>query len=337
MPTPTKIAAPLLLATLVTLAVPAATTPAWALDCSKAKTPPDKLICADPRAAAADAAMSKAYTDLAAHLSETDKKALIISQRQWLKDRANLCSDMTGEKLAGCLIDQTLARQHYLAGEPEAGPGSGGKLTPVIIQQPGRKGYYEVDVAVLKYTLPTTATEKLFNASVDKMLKDMPSGKIEDEFGRDMIYSYMVHLRMIYASPKLISAKFDTYQFEGGAHGNGGMGDINIDAATGKLLTFADVFPDAATEKLNAECTRQILKEKAARSSDNKIEGDELQELKKAIAGGIVNLDDWSFAPKGATVDYNAYELGAYAEGGYSCTFPSEFLKPLVKMTFALP
>ncbi len=334
MPKLTPIAALILLASAAPVPIGSS---AWALDCSKAKTPQDKALCADPRAAAADAAMSKAYTDLAARLPEADKKALIISQRAWLKDRANLCSDAKADTQAKCLIDQSVAREHYLAGQPEAGPGTGGKLTPVFIQQPGRKGYYEVDVTALKFTPATTPAEKLFNTEMDKYLKDMPSGKIEDEFGRDMIYSFMVHARMVYASPKLISARVESYQFEGGAHGNGGTSDINIDAASGKLLTFSDVFAAGATEKLEAECTQQILKEKAARMSGGTIEGDDLKVLKKSIGEGIARLDSWSFEPKGATVDYNAYELGAYAEGAYSCNFSRAFLKPLVKVSFALP
>lgn len=315
----------------------ASSAPVLALDCSKAKSPQDKAICADPRATAADAAMSKAYADLAARLSEADKKALIISQRQWLKDRANLCSDAKADTLATCLIDQSVTRQHYLAGQPESGTGTGGKLTPVFIQQPGRKGYYEVDVSTLKFTLATTPAEKLFNAEMDKYLKDMPSGKINDDFGRDMTYSFMVHARMVYASPKLISAHVETYQFEGGAHGNGGTSDINIDVATGKLLGFADVFTASATDKLTTECLRQIVKEKAVRLPDEKIEGDQLKDLKKSIGEGIARLDDWSFSPAGGSVDYDAYILGSYAEGAYTCSFPRDFLKPLVKENFALP
>lgn len=334
MPKLTSIAALILLVSAAPVLIGSS---AWALDCTKAKTPQDKALCADPRAAAADAAMSKAYTDLAARLPEADKKALIISQRAWLKDRANLCSDAKADALAKCLTDQSAAREHYLAGQPEAGPGTGGKLTPAFIQQPGRKGYYEVDVTTLKFMPATTPAEKLFNAEMDKYLKDMPSGKIKDEFGRDMIYSFMVHARMVYASPKLISAHVESYQFEGGAHGNGGTSDINIDVVTGKLLTFADVFAPGAADKLNAECLQQIIKEKTVRLPDEKIEGDQLKDLKKSIGEGIARMDDWSFSPTGASVNYDAYVLGSYAEGAYTCSFPRDFLKPLVKASFVLP
>ncbi len=208
-----------------------------------------------------------------------DRKALQLSQRLWLRDRANSCGDTTEDKLAQCLTRVSLERQRFLEGRPETGPGSGGTLTPIFIQQAGRKGYYEIDVTALKYAPPTSSAERLFNGEIDKLLKQVPAGK-NDEFGRDMIYSYSVHVRMVYASPHLISAHIETYQFSGGAHGNGGASNINIDVARGKLLTFADVFASPAKDKLNAECLRQILKEKAIRMPDEKIEGDDLKQLR---------------------------------------------------------
>jgi uncharacterized protein YecT (DUF1311 family) len=316
-----------------------AASPVVGLDCSKAVTAQDKALCADPKAGAADAAMVKAYQALFDRLSEPDKKALQLSQRLWLRDRTNGCADFSGDKLAACLIDQSQARQRFLEARPEAGPGSGGTLAPLFIEQAGRKGYYEIDVTALKYAPPTTPAEKLFNAEIDKLLKDVPPPPAQnDEFGRDMIYSYTLHVRIAYASPQLISAHSELYLFAGGAHGTGGTSNINIDVARDKLLSFADVFLlAAAKEKLDGECLRQILKEKAKRMPDQKIVGDDLKQLKAGIADGLGKLDSWSFSPQGATVTYDAYALGAYVEGAYTCQFPSDFLRPLVTLGFELP
>lgn len=310
--------------------------PALALDCSKAKSVQSKAICANPQAGAADAAMSKAYVTLARRLSPANRKALELSQRLWLRDRDNGCGADLGTRLASCLAQMSLARERFLEGLPQAGPGSGGRLQPVFIQQAGRRGYYEIDVTALKYAPPTTPAERLFNFQIDKLLKDVPAGK-NDEFGADMIYNYMVHVRMTYASPQLISAQIETYQFTGGAHGNGGISNINIDAQKSKLLQFVDVFPAAARAKLDAACLRQILKAKAERLQGEKITADDLKQIKAGIDDGIGKLASWSFSPQGASVAYDAYALGAYAEGAYSCEFPPAFLRPLVKGGFALP
>ncbi len=313
-----------------------ASAPALALDCGKAKTTQDKAICADPAARAADAAMTKAYSALFQRLSEPDRKALLLSQRLWLRDRTNGCPEAPGAKLVQCLAQKSTERQRFLEGRPETGPGSGGRLIAVFIEHAGHKGYYEIDVTALKYAPPTSAGEKLFNAEVDKLLKQVPGGK-NDQFGRDMIYSFILHMRMAYAAPRFISAHVETYQFAGGAHGNSGSSNINIDAARGQILHFADVFSAAAKSKLDAECLRQILPQKAERMPQEKMEGDNLKQLKSAIAEGLGKLDSWSFSTEGARVDYDPYALGAYVEGAYSCRFPTAFLRPLVNTRFPLP
>lgn len=313
-----------------------AATPALALDCGNAKTSQDRALCADPSAQAADAAMTTAYRALFTRLSGADKTGLLLSQRAWLKSRAYRCPDSTGKKLAQCLAERSLERQRFLEGRPETGPGSGGRLVPVFIETPDRKGYYEIDVTALKYAPPTSAGETLFNSEVDKLLKQVPPGK-NDSFGRDRIYSFILHIRMVYASPQLTSAHIDSYDFSGGAHGNGGASNINIDPAKTEILHFADVFPEAAKPKLDAECLQQILKEKAKRLPNKTITGDDLKQLRTAIDDGLGKLDSWSFSTSGAIVDYDAYALGAYVEGPYSCTFNPAFLRPLVNAGFALP
>jgi uncharacterized protein YecT (DUF1311 family) len=310
--------------------------PAFALDCGKASSTEDKAICADPQALAADDAMVKAYQALAATLTDATKKTLLQSQRTWLKTRANACSDKTGAEKATCLTKATDARRQYLAGATEAGRGSGGKLVPVIIEQPGGKGQYELDVSLLKYTPPTNAAEKLFNAEVDALLRDVEATKNED-LERDLSYSYDLHLSMSYASPQLISAHLDGYVFSGGAHGNSISDNINIDVAKAKILAFGDVFPTASEPKIEAECMRQILVQKTERLEGEKIEGDSLKELRQSLADELVKLKRWSFASGKATVTFDAYVLGAYVEGAYECGFTTDFLRPLAKAGFALP
>ncbi len=331
-----KFPMPILIAFAVLLLWLTSGAPASALDCDQAKTATDKAICASPSAQAADVAMSKAYSGLFHRLSEPDRKALILSQRAWLKGRTYGCPDATGGALAQCLARKTAERQSFLEGRPETGPGSGGGLVPVLIARPGREGHYEIDVTALEYAPPTSPGETLFNAEVDKLLKQVPGGK-NDAFGRDMIYSFILHMRMAYASPRFLSATIETYQFSGGAHGNSGTSNINIDVAKGKILHFADVFSAAAKQKLDAECLRRILPQKAERAPDEKMEGKNLVDLKSAIAEGLGKLASWSFSAKGAQVSYDAYALGAYVEGPYSCEFPSAFLRPLVRPGFPLP
>ena len=310
--------------------------PAQALDCGKATAPEDKAICADPQAAAADDAMVKAYQALFAKMAPGERKTLLDSQREWLKTRGRACADKAGAAESRCLKEETEKRRKYLAGEPGAGPGSGGKLVPVMIEKPVRKGAYALDVTAVKYAPATTPAEKLFNAEVDKLLKAVPPAK-DEELEPDLNYSYMLNVAVTYASPQFISAHVETYIFSGGAHGSGTSSNINIDAAKGRLLTFKDVFASEAEGKILAECMTQILDQKHDRMPDEKIEGDDLKQLRSSVEEGLRGLSKWSFAPGTASIDYDAYALGAYAEGAYSCELHSDFLRPLLKAGFTLP
>jgi hypothetical protein len=48
-------------------------------------------------------------------------------------------------------------------------------------------------------------------------------------------------------------------------------------------------------------------------------------------------LDTWSFGADKATIDYDPYAVGAYAEGAYDCEIPYATLRAWVKPGFPLP
>jgi uncharacterized protein YecT (DUF1311 family) len=309
--------------------------PALAMDCKKATSAVDKAICADPSALAADQALESAYSTLYATLPEPGRKQLIQSQRGWLKQRANICTDENKPSVK-CLTDQTLSRSLYLQGKPEAGPGTGHDLVPVIVAQTGTKQLYAVDITASKFTAPALPGEKLFNAEIDKLLKEAPSKKEDGDFP-DMTYSYDLHLRVTYASPQFLSASMETYLFSGGAHGNSGTSNINIDVAKGKDLTFADVFEEPARPKLGELCFAQIKAQKKAKDID--LEGGlyTVAELRKTIDDGLAQLQRWSFSATQGSVSFDPYELGAYVEGSYQCSFAAAVLHPLYKPNSILP
>ncbi len=309
--------------------------PALAMDCQKAASPIDKAICADPAATAADQAMSTAYSALFAAASESGKKQLLQSQRGWLKLRSGTCTDDKKPSVK-CVIEWTQRRAAFLQGKPETGPGTGHDLTPVIIEQAGTKKLVETDITVSKFSEPALPGEKLFNTQIEKLLKDEPSAKDDDD-SSEMTYSFDLYLRVTYASPRFLSASMETYSFTGGAHGNGGTSGINIDVAKGKDLTFADAFDEAAHKKLGDLCFAQVKAQKKEKDTD--LEGGlyTVEELRKTIDDGLSAMEGWSFTATEGSVVFNPYELGSYAEGAYQCTFPTDVLRPLYKQGSILP
>ena len=88
---------------------------AGGIDCAKAATAVEKMLCADPVLKKADADVADAFqTALAA---STDASAVRASQREWLKKR-NACTD------AACLAAIHAARQKELAAMAGAAKGS---------------------------------------------------------------------------------------------------------------------------------------------------------------------------------------------------------------------
>jgi uncharacterized protein YecT (DUF1311 family) len=68
---------------------------AQAMDCKKATSNIEQLICADPRLVTADAAMGKAYTTLLKATNDTEIRAMLVaSQRRWVATRDSSFGDL---------------------------------------------------------------------------------------------------------------------------------------------------------------------------------------------------------------------------------------------------
>lgn len=68
---------------------------AQAMDCKKATSNIEHLICADPRLVSADAAMGKAYSALLKATDDTEVRTMLVaSQRRWLATRDSSFGDL---------------------------------------------------------------------------------------------------------------------------------------------------------------------------------------------------------------------------------------------------
>jgi len=309
---------------------------ALGLDCAKPGAGDEEIICADTDAKAAEEAMAGAYRALAARLPAAEDKALAQSQRRWSTSRTYACDAEAPASMAACLRGETERRKLFLEGRSESGPGSGHKLIPVIIEQTGDEKLYDLDVALLKYVDPVLAGEKLFNAQIDALLKEAPSVKPANA-RPNLIYTYQLDLHLAYASPEFLSAHLQSYDFSGGAHGNSAEKNINIAMVEGRLLGFSDLFEAAALPPLEADCLSQIEAQKATKLPDEKLDAAAKRKLAKAISASLGALEKWSFSAAQAEVTFDAYELGAYVEGSYTCSFSAEALRPFRKLDYIFP
>ena len=62
-----------------------------------------------------------------------------------------------------------------------------------------------------------------------------------------------------------------------------------------------------------------------------------VQERDATIATTVRDLTSWSIGADEITVSFDPYAVGAYAEGAYSCSFPTKGVKELALPKALLP
>ena len=312
-----------------------AASPALALDCQRATTPGEKAICADPTALAADADLGKTFEALRASLDAKGKGQLVAAQVAWLGIRDSNCADEKGPALGACLARETRARIAFLTGAPDAGPGAPGRLAPVFRMQKGGKGRTDVDVQLLRFVDAATPAARAFNAAVDHLTNDLENPGKDDPLADQ--WSYTGSMRLAYASSKLVSAHADGDSFMGGAHPNSYSVNINLDVARGREATFADLLDKPAADKIFALCLKQVREAKTEREGSVDDDAGAAKTLADSVAEATGDLKAWSFGADAATVSYDPYAVGAYAEGAFACKAPYATLRQLARPDFPLP
>jgi uncharacterized protein len=321
-------------AILAALALLALTAPALAFDCTKATTAVEKAICADPQLKTLDAQLADAYAAVKSVSAPAEQKMLARSQKRWIAEREYCSGGDTG--IDACIAQKTKDRLSLLTGTPESGPGAAAKMVPVFLVQDGSTRQWDIDMALVRFADAATVGEKTFNKLVDTILKQAKPGP-HGEDSNDMIYAMEDSLSLTYAGPALISARHDFYINEGGAHGNYGTGNINVDMTTGKQLTIGDVVDAAGAKALTQRCKAEIDAERAKRVPDaDDVPYDE-KTRDATIAETVRDLRSWSIGADEITVSFDPYAVGAYAEGSYSCSFPTKDVKAMARKAAPLP
>jgi uncharacterized protein len=309
-------------------------TPAFAFDCAKATTDVEKAICADPQLKTLDDQLAAAYAAVKSASTPAEQKMLARSQKRWIAEREYCSGGDAG--INACIAQKTKDRLSLLTGTPEGGPGAAAKMVPVFLVQDGSTKQWDIDMALVRFADAKTAGEKTFNTLVDAILKQAKLGP-HGEDSHDMIYAMEDTLSLTYAGPALISAQHDFYINEGGAHGNYGTGNFNVDMTTGKQLTIGDVVDAAGATTLTQWCKTEIDAERAKRVPDADDVPYDAKTRDATIAETVRDLRSWSIGADEITVSFDPYAVGAYAEGAYACSFSTKDVKALALKAAPLP
>ena len=294
--------------------------PSFAFDCAKATTKTELAICANSELVDADDEMGRAYSNLRNQLGVDGAKQVKISQRQWLKYREFQC-----ESEMRCIFEETnnrLERLVNLAKTPLP-------MIPVFYFQAGSQDSYKIKIEGVKFADPYTAGQQLFNREIDKIIASAPVDEKTDEQTVGP-WEQEIFMEVTKITPRMISATVITYDYSGGAHPNSLSSGVNVNLENAKKLETTKQFSANAIQSLLSICTDKIVAEKSERFNDedytaSKLEEDYPGEIKKHI----MDMNTWIFDKDGATVRFNSYEVGSYADGPFDCEISTSLLKQL--------
>lgn len=179
-------------------------------------------------------------------------------------------------------------------------------------------GYEKVAAAVEQWS---EEEKGLFAESMEALVKT--AGQEAKDRGDEFIpYSTSQNVEITRLDANVISFRYRTNDYTGGAHGNYGYFGATFDAQTGNRLSLADLVND-----------KEAFKQKAVEYSLENLKGrkEELglfDDYESAVRQDWENSDglSWYLDAAGITVVFNPYEIAPYAAGSIYVTLPySEF------------
>ena len=290
---------------------------AHAIDCAKAITDNEKMICADPKLLAADEAMNLAYRSLLRNAVEPQKSKYIIDQRIWHDAHSNECYE--GSNL-GC-VKSFIERTAYLAGKPIMGEVVLPLPIPVVEAEAGATENTHNVSELLQFMSPSNLGDLAFNKYVIDTWGENdfePDLSVEGQFWESK-------MKLILANANLLGASYTGGGYTGGAHGQGYSSAIYFNRKSGRVIGFDDVFKKGSLDVLLPLCSSQA-------DEPLIIANNEVQNLRNAVG----NLAFWEFTPNGAELNFEPYSIGGYIQSVYSCSMSSAVLQKLVKPEFQI-
>ena len=157
---------------------------------------------------------------------------------------------------------------------------------------------------------------------VDNFIKSYEETR-EDFSEYDLPWEATVDGKIAYRSPEIISLKFNTYMFTGGAHGYRSTNYLNFDPESGERIKTSDLFTSEFEEFVEKD-----FREKQNIPADSNINS----------TGMFFENDEFHLpANIGITEDeiilhYNAYEIAPYAEGDFVMSYPRALIRKYMKI-----
>jgi uncharacterized protein YecT (DUF1311 family) len=299
---------------------------AASFDCSKATTPLEKQICASPDFSREDEVLSRAYATAIGGLSETARTQMQKDQRAWLDYVPLSCStdakspqSFTDDQ-AACLVSAFTTRVTDLEQSRMLG---GWRFYTAehwaVLDDPDPEWWG--GVATKHYSSPriddTVPEAEAFNAMMAE--KDKTFGKMFDADGTltdtEVTSDTDVTVKVATVTSDRIGLSINSYWMgHGAAHGNYAVNTLHYLIKENRELVAADVF--------TGDGWQQALADKALAALDATIPDGIWEDARKDVPGFVTDVTRWDFSDQGLVLQFQPYEVTAYAYGAPTVTIP---------------
>lgn len=312
---------------------------AASFDCAKAGTSFEKAICADEGLSMQDEVLAQAYATALGGLSADAAAEVKATQRNWLDYAQRVCSEDArpiegrySEDQAACLASTFRGRIVDL----EASRMQGGlRFFPIdrYAVEPDSElepGDFGAKVSDKQYHIvkidSDSASADAFNAAIGDVLADQGSffeeGTTEIAAG-DSSSDYDIRTKVTAVTGYRISLETNEYQYgHGAAHGNYFIFHRHFLLGENRMLVASDIFAGDGWEKTLGALAVKKIKAKLGEDFFPDSEGD--------VARIAADPLRWDFSEEGLVIQFNIYEVTAYAAGAPSITIPWEELSGIL-------
>ena len=307
------------------------------IDCTKAKTTSEQLICSDAALSVSDKRLGAAWRALKRSLSGESFATFQTAQRAWIAYATKACgADVpmpatAGERapIADCLNTEYGDRARLLEGAKAQKSGALLLEPRMRFRTRPEPATEESDIYPVMSGGPEAAA---FNAFISRTLKldrwrmdDKTVFRYGDDVGDARLHaqrSYLVERFDV----RVVSILVGTSDFVGGHDEEYGGFSVNWDLAKARPISFDDIFVKTsgwrqfATRTCLDDLRRQIKR-------DDKSADLDISDVGKQLS----DAGSWLWRKGGAIVTFTVFMNSGMPEEGYSVNIPYSALKPYMK------
>lgn len=195
-----------------------------------------------------------------------------------------------------------------------------------------------IDTAVEAHPRLYARLRDVGRARLETFARESRAFRAGDPVARDRApYSMQIGWQEPVETSRLLSLQGSDWFYSGGAHGNPSVSALLWDKAAQRVLAPAALFrPGSDLTVLDRALCSAITAAKAARSAEAGYELDPVGTCEKSVEEDIVLAPGTVPGKAGGLIFLFApYELGSYAEGGYSVVVPLDAFAALLSPDWA--